>query len=391
MKKLIDLTQESRKERALIVGLALSSQERWHEIDRLEELAQLTETAGAEVFEKIIQIRDKIDPSFYIGRGKAQEIARIVQDFGIDLVVFDCELSPSQTRNLEKLLKCKVLDRTEIIMDIFAQHAKTAEAKIQVELAQLRYRLSKLVGRGRELSRLGGGIGTRGPGEKKLEEDRFHISRRIRHLERELEKIERTKEIQRKRRKEILKVSLVGYTNTGKSSIMNRLTKADVLVEDKLFATLDATTRIFYIEDMPKPVVLSDTVGFIEDLPPSLVASFRATLGVVREADLLLHVIDITSSRLSGRIEIVEKTLEEIGCGDKPLIRVFNKIDLLLDRTAIERLSSEYSDAVFVSARSGEGIEELKEVIKNRLLEIFKGLKSKSLSSSKGMFKVAEG
>ncbi len=368
-KKIIDLQKEAeRKEKALIVGVAQSSRDRWREIDRLEELAHLAQSAGAEVFEKILQIREKPDPSFYIGKGKAEEIRQIISEFGIDLVIFDMDLSPSQIRNLERLFKCKVVTRNELIMDIFALHARTAEAKIQVELAQLRYRLSKLIGSGKWMSRLGAGIGTRGPGQTQLEIDRQHILQRIKSLENKLAKIERSKELQRKRRREIFKVTLVGYTNAGKSSIMNMLTRAGVLVEDKPFATLDATTRSLHLEGLPKPVVLSDTVGFIEDLPPNLVASFHATLAVVEEADLLLHVIDITSTRLDERIEIVERTLEELGCAEKPIIRVFNKIDLLIDDTIIERLAERYDDNVFVSARTGKNIDLLKEMIREKLI-----------------------
>jgi GTP-binding protein HflX len=371
--------EKENREKALIVGLALHSKDRWREADRLEELALLAETAGAQVFEKILQIREKPDPSTYIGKGKAKEIREIVENYNLDLVIFDTELSPSQVRNLEEIIGCKIVDRTELVMDIFAQHARTAEAKIQIELAQLLYRLSRLTGRGVSLSRLGGGIGTRGPGEKKLEVDRRRILERIAFLKKKLENIERTKELQRKRRKELLKISLVGYTNTGKSSIMNVLTKAGVVVEDQLFATVDATTRILYLEDFPHRVLLSDTVGFIEDIPPDLIASFKATLGVVKEADILLHIIDVTHPRLHERIRIVEDVLDEISCGDKPKIRVFNKIDLLLERSVIDRLKEKYVDSVFVSAKTREGIGELKQKIKEILLEKVGELKTTSL------------
>jgi len=361
--------ERGHKEKALIVGLASHPKDRWKEADRLEELALLAKTAGAEVFEKILQIKEKPDPSIYIGKGKAEEVREIVREYNLDLVIFDTELSPSQIRNLEKIIGCKVVDRTELVMDIFAQHARTAEAKIQVELAQLLYRLSRLTGRGPALSRLGGGIGTRGPGEKKLEVDRRRILERIAFLRKKLDNIERTKELQRKRRRDLFKISLVGYTNTGKSSIMNVLTKAGVVVEDQLFATLDATTRILHLDGFPYRVLLSDTVGFIEDIPPHLVASFKATLGVVREADILLHVIDVTHPRLHERIRIVESVLDEISCSEKSKIRVFNKIDLLLENSTIERTRDEYSDSVFVSAKVRKGFENLKEKIKEMLLE----------------------
>jgi len=370
----VDKPVEKKKERALLIGVASSSRDRWVEGDRLEELAQLAETAGADVFEKILQIREEIDPAYYVGKGKARELAELVRTFDIDLLIFDAELSPSQVRNLEAITGVKVIDRTELIMDIFAQHARTSEAKIQVELAQLLYRLPRLTGKGLELSRLGGGIGTRGPGEKKLEVDRRRIKDRINFLKKKLIDIERTKDLQRKRRRKILKVSLVGYTNTGKSSLMNLLTSAHVKVEDQLFATLDATTRVLHIPDFPIRTVLSDTVGFIEDLPPGLIASFRATLGVAKEADLLLHVIDISHHRLEERIKIVDRVLEEIGCSGKRMIRVFNKIDLLLDRSIIERLRDEYPESVYVSAKTGEGIEELRKKIKKVLEEIAPGL-----------------
>ena len=359
--------ERERKEKALLVGIAKSSRKRWDEADRLEELALLVTTAGAEVFEKVLQIREKIDPKFFIGKGKALEIRDIVKQFDIDLVVFDTELTPSQVNNLEKIIGVKVLDRTEVIMDIFAQHARTSEAKIQVELAQLMYRLPRLTGKGLALSRLGGGIGTRGPGEKKLEVDRRRILDRIHFLKQRLKVIERSRAVQRKKRQSVFKVSLVGYTNAGKSSIMNYLTKAKVKVEDKLFATLDATTRILYLPEFPYRVLLSDTVGFIEDLPPGLVASFNATLGVVKEADLLLHVIDITCERLDEKIQIVEDVLDGLVVREKPLIRVFNKIDMLLDRTMIERLKERYENSVFVSALTGENMDLLVNSIKEKL------------------------
>ncbi len=360
------LKEMDEKEKALLVGFATSPQDRWKEMDSLEELAQLTQTAGAEVFEKVMQIRPEPDPATLIGRGKVQEIRKIVEQFDLDMVIFNRELTPSQHRNLEREIGVKVIDRTELILDIFAQHARTAEAKIQVELAQLEYRLSRLTGKGLELSRLGGGIGTRGPGEKKLEVDRRRIVDRIAFLKRKLKEIERTKALQRKRRKGLFKVTLVGYTNTGKSTLMNRLTKAHQLVEDKLFATLDAVTRILYHPNRAIRIVLSDTVGFIEDLPPGLVASFKATLSVVQEANLLLHVIDVSHPRLEDRIEVVERVLEEIGCEHLPRIQVFNKIDLLLEPEVLDRLRDRYPEAVFVSAKTGEGLDVLTQKIYER-------------------------
>jgi GTP-binding protein HflX len=239
-----------------------------------------------------------------------------------------------------------------------------------VELAQLTYRLPRLKGRGTELSRLGGGIGTRGPGEKKLEVDRRRILDRISFLKGKLERIERSKRVQRKRRQNVFKLSLVGYTNTGKSTVMNLLTHSRVLVEDKLFATLDATTRVLPVQEVSARVLLSDTVGFIEDLPPELVASFHATLGVVKEADLLLHVIDLSHPRCAERIGVVDEALEEIGCHEIPRIRVFNKIDLLVNRSMTSRIAETYPDAVFISARTEDGIPELKRAIEGRVVEV---------------------
>ncbi len=355
------------KEKALLVGIAESSLDRWRELERLEELALLARAAGADVFEKILQIRNKVDPAYLIGKGKAYEIRDICQEYGIDVVIFDRDLSPSQLRNLEKIIERKIVDRTELIMDIFAQHARTNEAKIQVELAQLLYRLPRLVGRGTLLSRLGGGIGTRGPGEKKLEVDRRKIKERISRLEKELKEIERTRELHRKHRRNIYKVTLVGYTNTGKSTIMNLLTKSSIKVEDQPFSTLDATTRILYLEGLPRRVVLSDTVGFIEDIPHHLIASFKATLGVAKEADLLLHIIDISHPRVKERIQVVRQVLQEISCKDKPLIMVFNKIDLIIEPKIIERFSEEFPNSIFISAKLEQGLMELKEEIKNFL------------------------
>lgn len=351
-------------EKALLVGFATNSQEKWKEIDSLEELKLLTETAGAEVFEAIIQVREEPDPAYLIGKGKVKQIQNIVNTYGLDIVIFNRELTPSQHRNLERDIGVKVIDRTELILDIFAQHARTAEAKIQVELAQLEYRMSRLIGKGWELSRLGGGIGTRGPGEKKLEVDRRRIIDRIVFLKRKLKDIERTKELHRKKRQSLFKVTLVGYTNAGKSTIMNKLTDAHQVVEDKLFATLDTVTRRLKDSKPSTPVLISDTVGFIENLPPTLVASFRATLGVVREADLLIHVIDISHPRVEERIEVVEKVLNEIGCDMHTKLLVFNKIDIILDLAPLmERLKHRYPDALFVSALTGENLDLLKDKI----------------------------
>ncbi len=363
-------TFENKRERALLVGVCTSSKDRWEELERLEELQNLAESAGAEVFEKILQIRPSLDPTFLIGKGKAQEIQDICDKFNIDVVIFDRDLSPSQVRNLEGIIKVKILDRTELILDIFAQHAKTTEAKIQVELAQLLYRLPRLTGKGIDLSRLGGGIGTRGPGEKKLEVDRRRLKERIHHLQKELEAIEHTRELHYKKRREIYKLTLVGYTNSGKSSIMNLLTKASVLVEDRPFSTLDATTRLMFQDVLTKNVVVSDTVGFIEDIPHHLIASFKATLGVAREADLLIHIIDITNEPIDKKIQTVESVLQEINCSEKPIIKVFNKVDLVIEPKVIERLKSMHPDAIFTSAKLKTGIDDLKNSIIRKLQDL---------------------
>ena len=356
-------------EKALIVGAAKSPRLRWTEAERLEELAGLVTACGAEVFETILQIKEKPDPAFYIGKGKAEEIAEIVREYGLDLVVFDAPLSGSQTRNLEGVIKAKVLDRTEVIMDIFALHARTPEAKHQVELAQLEYQASKLKGLWAHLDRPGGGIGTRGPGEKQLETDRRKMAGEIARLKKRLSEIGRSKGVQRARRREEFKVTLVGYTNAGKSSVMNALTRAGQPEEDVPFTTLDPLTRRLSFPGLPVSVLLTDTVGFIEDLPPDLVASFKATLDVIRDADLLLHIQDASHPSREHRAEVVSATLAEIGCEGIPVVQVFNKRDLLLTPEVCQRLSDDNPDAVLVSARTNEGMDKLSAVV----VDAFKG------------------
>lgn len=349
----------SSPERALIVGVARSPKERWAEAERLEELAGLVIACGAEVFETILQIKERPDPAFYIGKGKAEEIAEIVKEYGLDLVVFDAPLSGSQTRNLEELIKAKVIDRTEVIMDIFALHARTPEAKAQVELAQLEYQASKLKGLWAHLDRPGGGIGTRGPGEKQLETDRRKMAEEIARLKKRLLEIERSKGVQGARRRDEFKVTLVGYTNAGKSSVMNALTKAGQPEDEIPFTTLDPLTRRLSFPGLPVSVLLTDTVGFIEDLPPDLVASFKATLDVIRDADLLLHIQDAAHPSREKRAEIVARTLADIGCETIPVIQVFNKCDLLLSPEMGQRLTDENPNSVLISARTGEGMDAL--------------------------------
>ncbi|MCX7731861.1 MAG: GTPase HflX [candidate division WOR-3 bacterium] len=349
--------------RVLLVGLARSPHQRWIKADQLDELAQLVKTAGGSVVERIIQIRERPDAATLIGRGKALEISRLCTQYGIDLVVFEDLLSPTQLRNLEDIIGVRVIDREAVILDIFALHARTAEAKVQVELAQLEYIKTRLTGLGVELSRLGGGIGTRGPGETKLEMDRRRIEHRITVLRRELARIERERAVQRKRRSNLFQIVLAGYTNAGKSTIFNRLTSAGAKVSDQLFATLDANTRVWEIDSRLKTLV-TDTVGFIRNLPVQLIASFRSTLSEVREADLIIHVADISDPQVEMCIDVVNETLTAIGAANNTRVLVFNKIDRVFDESIVNRLSSRYPDAVFLSALTGTGLDRLQERIR---------------------------
>jgi GTPase len=322
----------------------------------LEELARLADTVQAEVAATIIQFRDRPDPAWVIGRGKAEEVAQLVKDQGVDVVIFDRELSPRQLHNLESIWECKVLDRTQLILDIFAMRAQTKEGSLQVELAQLQYLLPRLVGQGRELSRLGGGIGTRGPGEKKLETDRRHIQRRIRDLKRELEQVRKHRQLHqaRRRKMEITQVALVGYTNAGKSTLLNRLTRAEVLEEDQLFATLDPTSRFLELPS-GENVLLTDTVGFIRNLPVELVAAFRSTLEQVRKADLLLHVVDASHPEALEQMEAVDRVLQELDADQIPVLTVFNKKD-----RAEENVLMAEGESIRISALDEQDRERLK-------------------------------
>lgn len=349
-------------ESVLLVGLALRGGSRWEEEESLEELAQLARTAGADVVERIFQQRDSPDAATLIGKGKAKTVKAVCAELGIDTVVFDQDLTPAQVRNLDELLDRKVIDRTELILDIFAQHAKTKTAKIEVELAQLCYRLPRLAGRGIDLSRLGGGIGTRGPGEQKLEVDRRRIRSRIRRLERELEGIEKSTKIQRKGRENFYRAALVGYTNAGKSTLMNALADSSVFVDERLFATLDATTRLVDLSDRQK-MLLTDTVGFIKRLPHQLISSFHSTLEEAIEADLRLHVIDASHEDYEAQMDAVQQVLSELGCSGKPVLNVFNKVDRLPDDFPVLRLTEKYPSSVVVSALTGRGLDTLKSSI----------------------------
>ncbi|WP_055107948.1 GTPase HflX [Paenibacillus ihumii] len=295
----------------------------------MDELVQLALTAGVEVVDTLVQNRDKPDPKWFIGKGKVDELHVAIQDYDVNTVIFDQELSGAQVRNLEDMLDVKIIDRTQLILDIFAQRAKTREGIIQVELAQLTYLLPRLSGHGKNLSRLGGGIGTRGPGESKLETDRRHIRRRIGELKRQLEEVTRHRKLHRERRKEtgVVHLALVGYTNAGKSTLLKALTSAEVYIENQLFATLDPTTRSLELPS-GKEVILTDTVGFIQNLPHELVAAFRATLEEANEADLILHVVDASSPMREDQMEVVERILEQLGAGSTPQIVLFNKKDM---------------------------------------------------------------
>ncbi|MEO0075101.1 MAG: GTPase HflX [candidate division WOR-3 bacterium] len=351
-------------ERVLLIAVAKTNKERWHKIDALEELASLTETAGGQVVERILQIKENFDPATLIAKGKLNEIKYLCHKHHIDLLIFENQLTATQIRNISEIVGVRIIDRTALILDIFAQHAKTAEAKAQVELAQLEYRLSNLIGYGNQLSRLGGGIGTRGPGERKLEIDRRHIRQRITILRKTLAKIDKERAVQRKNRQSFFKIALTGYTNAGKSTLMNSLTDANVKVAPYLFATLDANTKSLSLSKNIK-VFITDTVGFIRNLPYELIASFRSTLSEIKNADLILHIIDTTDRNINEKIEAVNSTLCEIECDNKPILLVFNKIDQIFEVEIIKRLKRQYPKAVFISAQSGEGIENLKQVIMN--------------------------
>jgi GTP-binding protein HflX len=356
--RMYNLEEEARRrERVLLVGSGPRS-ERGELIESLEELAMLSETAGAEVVEKILHIREKPDAATMIGKGKAREVERIRQELGVDTVIFDQELSPAHIRNLETIIGGKILDRAELILDIFALHAKSREAKIEVELAQYQYLLPRLTGKGIDLSRLGGGIGTRGPGEKKLEVERRRLRERMKRLKDDLESVEKSRQVQRKRRRSMFRIALTGYTNAGKSTVMNALTRAGVKTERALFTTLDPTTRVLQFRNGRKALV-TDTVGFIRKLPHHLVASFKSTLEEAIEADLRLRIIDVSHPEFESHLEAGGAVLHSLGCLDKRSILVFNKIDRLLDREIVTGLSRRHSGSIFVSALNGDGMEEL--------------------------------
>jgi GTP-binding protein HflX len=361
----VALIERSFRERIVAVGVTIPPQTTDETEAHLDELELLVDTAGADVAARVVQRRDAPDPATFVGRGKAEELRQVSFEVDSDTVIFDDELSPAQSRNLEKLLGRTAIDRTAVILDIFAQNARTQEGKAQVELAQLRYRLPRLRGRGEALSQQAAGIGARGPGETQLEVDRRRLVRRMHKLEAELEQLRQTRRTQRKARARgrNRSVSLVGYTNTGKSTLLNLLTDAGVAVEDRLFATLDPRVRRL---ELPggEAVLVSDTVGFVRKLPHMLVEAFRSTLEVVAESDLLVHVVDASAADPEGQIDAVRTVLAEIGASHVPELLVFNKADVT---TEAKRLVDRHPGSVALSALTGEGAEELLAVLGDRL------------------------
>ncbi|MBS3771831.1 MAG: GTPase HflX [Bacteroidales bacterium] len=378
--------KEFNAERVVLVGVINHEQNENKVEEYLDELAFLAKTAGAEPVKKFTQQLNKPDPKTFIGSGKLNEIREFNRDNKVDTVIFDEELTPSQLRNVEKLMKTKVMDRTNLILDIFAKRAKTAHAKTQVELAQYEYLLPRLTGMWTHLERQRGGIGTRGPGEREIETDRRIVRDKITRLKNQLAKIDKQKATQRKNRGKMVRVALVGYTNAGKSTLMNVLSKSEVFEEDKLFATLDTTVRKVAIGNLP--FLLTDTVGFIRKLPHSLVESFKSTLDEVREADILLHVVDISHGGFQEQIRVVNQTLQEIGAGDTPSHVVFNKIDLYEngnpdgDLYESDEKIKAYHDLknswiaksnnsnIFISARKKTNIQELRETLYHEVKKI---------------------
>jgi len=350
------------RERAIAVGVATPHVHRRDVEEYLTELALLADTAGATVVAQVIQERSRIDPATFIGKGKVEELAQLADELEANLVIFDDDLSAVQVRNLEQILQRKIVDRSGLILDIFALRARTKEAKVQVELALLEYLLPRLTRRWTHLSKQYGGIGTRGPGEQQIEVDRRVIRRRISLLRKRLEEISLERAVQRKRRRGIPRIALVGYTNAGKSTLLNALARSDVFVEDRLFATLDTTVRAVQLSPTHRALI-ADTVGFIRKLPAYLLASFKSTLAEVVESDLLLHVVDVSHPRLAEHIRVVQETLVELGAAETPTIYVFNKVDKLSDRSIIPHLSTQYAPSIFISASRGINLIALRELL----------------------------
>ena len=376
----------NNEESAILVGVVKKDETEQQVKEYLDELAFLAETAGASAVKRFVQKLSHPDSKTFVGKGKLEEIARYVAEHSIRTVIFDDELTGSQITNIEKILNAKTIDRSDLILDIFAHRAKTAQAKAQVELAQYQYILPRLRGMWKHLERLGGGIGTRGPGESEIETDRRIVRDKITLLRKRLKEIDKQSFTQRKERGEFIRVALVGYTNVGKSTLMNLLTKSDVFAENKLFATLDTTTRKVVFENTP--FLLSDTVGFIRKLPHHLVESFKSTLDEVREADVLLHVVDISHPKFEDQLGVVNKTLQEMGAAEKPTITIFNKMDLYEKNTFDEWLEDETKkelladlqdkwqwetegNAVFVSATEKTNIDGLRKSILDKVRELY--------------------
>ena len=371
-------TMKASPTRAFLVGVKLKDELQTDAESSLEELRRLTETAGMEVLAEIIQPKQTPDPAYFIGRGKLEELEAIFSELKVEAVIFDNDLTPAQTRNLEKILDIVVIDRTSLILQIFAQRAQTKAAKLQVDLAQLQYALPRLTRLWTHLSRLGTGAGgtagvgagraggvVRGPGETQLQIDRRLIRTQISRVKKALQKIEKHRRVQRKQRQEMVNVSLVGYTNAGKSTLFNALTSEKRLAEDKLFATLDPTTRTLDLPDN-QHVLLSDTVGFLKKLPHHLVAAFKATLEEVVEADLLLHVVDVAHPEAESQIDAVDEVLKELGAFERPTLMLFNKVDLLEDEEYTQLFRSKYPDSLAISAQDGTGLEALKDLLAER-------------------------
>ena len=365
---MIETQPNNRPERALLIGLEQEGVSKWDLRDSMEELRELASSAGAEVVDTVTQKLQKPTAPYYIGKGKAELIRDSIQQQRVTSVIFDDELSPAQGRNLENLLSRKVLDRTQLILDIFAQRARSREGRLQIELAQLQYLLPRLTRMWHHLSRQTGGIGTRGPGETQLEVDRRRVQERIARLERELESVRKTRAVQRQGRKrhQWPVAAVVGYTNAGKSTLLNLLTGADVIAEDKLFATLDPTTRSFTLPNKQR-LLLTDTVGFLRKLPHTLIESFKATLEEVHEADLLIHVADLSHPRIDEQMEAVESVIKELDAYGKQTLVVFNKIDQLVERDLVQSYLQRFAGSVAISARTGEGVSQLVQALQDAL------------------------
>ncbi len=366
---MIEITKKTI-ERAMLVALDTKEFSREVVEEHLAELEELADTAGAETIFKIIQTKSKMDSAYYIGKGKAEELAQLVELNDINIIIFDDDLTPVQVRNLETLFKKKVIDRSGLILDIFASRAKTKEAKTQVELAQLQYMLPRLTRAWTHLSKQYGGIGTKGPGETQIETDRRIIRTRIAHLKEKLTQIESHRTTQNAGRKNTIRIAIAGYTNAGKSTLFNLLTSADVFAEDKLFATLDSTTRNLDVYQTEK-ILISDTVGFIRKLPPQLVASFKSTLSEVREADIIFHVVDVSHPYYEDHIKVVDETLKDFGSKDKKVVLIFNKIDLLKDKSKINFIRNNHKDCILISAKRGMNISLLKSKLRELIEDNF--------------------